>query len=370
MVNFLLLMLIPIIIALISVLSFKKKVTLQEFGLQLAVPAMCMFIGLCFAYFQSTTDTEIWNGRVTAKKSERVGCRHSYSCNCVTTCSGEKNETCSTVCQTCYEHSYDMDWNIYASTGESVTISTIDRQGLQMPPRWGIAFIGEPYSSAHYYTNYILANPESVLLGGKGDVKKWASLLPGYPNVYDYYRTVHFLNLSVPFQSDRDWKWLLDEINGDLGPSKQVQVLLLLIPTDDPSYMLALKDTWLGGKKNDAVIVIGSKDGHKIGFVDVLSWTPSAKYKVLLKDAIYATGSLDKRDQIATAIRLYTATYFQRMHMKDYQYLMKSFQPSQTAMLVLFFIGTLGSIGLAAFTITNDITDDEGRNYSRYNGRY
>lgn len=366
MVNFLLLMLVPILIACCSIYFFKKKVTLQEFGLQLAVPALCMLAGLGLAYVQSTTDTEIWNGRVTSKTTERVHCRHSYPCRCRTVKIGKSS---SIHCDTCYVHSYDLDWLIKASTGETTNISKVDSQGLKMPPRWGAAFIGEPYSSSHYYTNYILANPDSVLLGGKGDVKKWVALLPTYPNLYDYYRTVHYINLGVPGQDAATWEWLLDEINGDLGPSKQVQVLLLLVPTDDASYMLALKDHWLGGKKNDAIIVIGSKNGHTIGFVDVLSWTPNAKYKVLLKDAIYAE-TLDKRDHIATAILQLTQMYFVRMHMKDYQYLMKSFQPSPVAMLWLFIIGSLGSLGLAAFTVCNEITDEDGRNYNSAYGSY
>lgn len=368
MLNFLLLMILPIAVAIGSIYWFREKVTLHEFGAQLAVPAVCMLFGLLAAYYQSTTDIEVWNGRVTAKQSVKVSCRHSYSCNCRQVCSGSgKDRTCSTVCDTCYEHSYDVDWDVHASTGETVTIDTIDRQGLKMPPRWGAAYIGEPFSSSHYYTNYILANPDSVLLGGKGDVETFKSLLPPrYPSdISDYYRAQHVINMGVPIPTaaTQQWEWLMDEVNGDFGVQKQVNAILLFVKTDDPKYVLALKDVWIGGKKNDAIIVIGSLDGHRIAFVDVVSWSPAAAFKVTLKDDILRIGSLDRRDDIIMAIRAAIGGKFERLHMKDYQYLVRSFQPSSTAMIVLFIFGVLLSAGLAYFVINNDVTDGRRSRY-------
>lgn len=358
MINFLLLMIIPIAIAVVSIFVFKGKVTLPEFGAQLGVPALAVGIALSAAYCQSTSDIEVWNGRITSKVRDEVSCRHSYQCNCVTTCSGSgSNETCTTICQTCWEHSYDVDWNIFASTGEGISIDTIDRQGLRMPPRWGAAFVGEPFSSAHRYTNYILANPESVLLGGKGDVERFKGLIPTYPQVYDYYRTNHVVNMGVPLQDQASWEWLMDEVNGDLGPVKQVQILLMFVKTAEPKYILALKDAWVGGKKNDSLVVIGSEDGRRISFADVVSWTPNQIYKIRLKDDIQKIGTLQKRDDIVKAIRFRTQNDFKRMKMSDYEYLAHSFQPSATVMMWLFILSALLSLGIAAFCILNDEED-------------
>lgn len=360
MLNFLLLMLIPVAIATFCVFYFRGRVTVGEFVLQLIAPAVCLALGLGIAYYQSTTDYEVWNGRVAAKQRLRVNCRHSYSCNCYTSCSGAgKSRSCSTICQTCYEHSYDIDWNILSTTNEGLSIDTIDRQGLKMPPRWGAAFIGEPFSSKHEYTNYILANPDSVLLGGKGDVKRFAALLPAYPSdIYDYYRANHVLNLgAVPIADMPHWKWLINEVNGDLGVQKQVNVTLLFVKTDDPTYVLALKDHWIGGKKNDAVIIIGSLDGRRIAFADVISWSPAALFKIAIKDDITRIGTLDQRDAIVNAIKVEIGGKYQRMHMKDYEYLVRSYQPSSGAMLFLLIFGTAISVGVGAWTVNNDIED-------------
>lgn len=225
-----------------------------------------------------------------------------------------------------------------------------------MPPRWGAAFVGEPWSSSHSYKNYILANPDSVLTGGKGDVEKWKKLIPDYPQVYDYYRSNHFINMGVPNIDNGVWNWLTNEANKTLGPKKQVNVIVLTIPTADSSYVSALKTAWVGGKKNDAVIVIGSVDGHNIDFVDVVSWAVRADFRDNLRQDIRQIGSLDKRDDIMKAIYDETDKHFVRMHMKDMEYLMRSFQPSGTAMWITFILACLisGGISLAFLKLDED----------------
>lgn len=374
MLNFLILMLVPMAIAFGILYFYRREVHVWEFVAQMAIPAALVVLGLALCYWQNTTDIEVWNGRVVRKAMEKVSCSHSYKCHCYTSCSGTgNNRSCHEVCSTCYEHSYDVDWAVYASEGSRLEIDRIDRQGVKMPPRWGTVFVGEPFASSHYYTNYIMANPESVLLGGKGDMQKFGPLIPQYPSgISDYYRAQHVINVGghVPVQNVAAWEWLLDELNGDLGPVKQVNVLVLFVKTADPAYTLALKDAWIGGKKNDVVVVFGSLDGKKMDFVDILSWTPKYIYKVELRDALYKIGNLDERDAIVSTIKNVTMSKFERMHMKDFKYLMRSFQPSNTAMIVLFILGTILSIGLAVYVIKNDI-DSEGRvRYNPYRYRY
>jgi hypothetical protein len=370
LINFLLLMLVPLIISTAALLAFKGKVTKYEFLGQVGVVAVFVAVALCIAYASRTTDQEIWNGQITSRTRDEVSCRHSYRCHCYTSCSGSgKSRSCTEVCQTCYEHSYDVDWNIHASTGEDLSIDTVDRQGLDMPPRWAKSYVGEPFSSSHLYTNYILANPESVLLGGKGDPDRFKDLIPDYPKVTDYYRVNHVINMGVPVDTSA-LSWLMNEANKTLGTTKQVNLLLLLVNTADPTYTMALKDVWVGGKKNDVVVVIGSLDGHKVEFVDVLSWTPRADFKVELRDAILHIGSLDQRDQIVQAITSHVNNQFERMHMKDFKYLMRSFQPSRVAMWWIFVLSTLLSFGLAIWSIVNNITDDNVGYSNRFSRSY
>ena len=320
---------------------------------QLGIVAVTMVAGLAIAYYQGTSDTEIWNGQVTDKQSSQVSCNHSYQCNCVTIPSTDSrgHTTDTTICQTCYEHSYDVSWFVAASTKETITIDRVDRQGLNMPPRWGSVFVGEPFSSEHHFENYIKANPASVLLGQKGDLKKFGSLIPPYPKVFDYYRTNHVINMGVPNLDVNTWNWLISEANKTLGPTKQVNLILVFVKTDDPNYMYAFKDAWLGGKKNDAIILIGSQDGQKIDWADVVSWSTNKEYTIYVRDRIMEVGQLNLRDDIVKVIAEETQNRFQRMHMKDMKWLVYSFQPSSRAMLVLFILGVLTSIGTAVASI-------------------
>ncbi len=377
MLNFLLLMLFPTMTAIIVLLVFKKKVTILEFFLQIGVVAVFLVIGMSITYWQGTTDTEIWNGQIVEKQAKvPVPCSHSYQCHCriVTTTSGSgKNRSTFSheKCDTCYEHPNDYNWDLVASTGETVSISRIDRQGVDMPPRWAAAYIGEPFSSVHSFTNYILVNPDSVLLGTKGDIKLFGKLVPPYPDkIYDYYKHDPVINMGVPGVDTGEWNWLIREVNKRLGPSKQVNVIVILVPTSDRNYMYALKDKWLGGKKNDVDIVIGSKDGHNIDFADVMSWSTNKAMAVDLKNRIQDIGTLDKRDDIQKVIFTTVQSEFVRMHMKDMKWLIRSFQPSTTCMIWLFIFAMLIEGGLAWWTITNDITPDDPSGSRRYTGGY
>ena len=357
MLNFLLIMLIPTIIA-IGFLHWAKDeqgVTIWEALAQIVVVGLIAGIGLGIAYYQGTTDKEIWNGMVVNRRAHvPVPCEHSYSCYCHQVCTGSgKDRSCTTECDTCYEHNCyggsggtcrgnDFSWYVDASTGETTEINRIDRQGNNMPPRWGSSFLGEPYSSEHRYTNYIKANPESVLIGSKGDIEHWKSLIPKYPDsVYDYYKHISVLNMGIATVDTNTWNWLLREINKKLGPTKQVNILVILVPTNDSSYTLALKDAWLGGKKNDVDVIIGSKDGHTIDFVDVMSWSTNKSMAVDLRNHINDIGTLDNRKDSTYAIYTIVNKEFVRMHMKDMKWLMRSFQPSHATMTWLFIIAIL-----------------------------
>ena len=210
----------------------------------------------------------------------------------------------------------------------------------------------------HVFVNYILANPDSVLLGTKGDVERFKSMLPEYPaNVYDYYKHDPVINMGVPNVDLKTWNWLVQEQNKIVGPTKQANIIVILVPTSDSAYMLALKDKWVGGKKNDIDVVIGSQDGHKIDFTDVMSWTTNADFKVDLKNQIQDIGNLDRKDDIVKAIGNTTTAKFQRIHMRDLKYLMRSFQPSSASIWWTFALSVLLNLGLAILWVRLDLGD-------------
>ena len=321
--------------------------------------------GLGIEFYGVTTDTEIWNGSITGKQRTEVHCRHSYPCNCHEVCTGSgKNETCSEHCDTCYEHSYDVDWGLFFSTGTEMSIDTVDRQGLVMPPRWGAAYVGEPTAEARSFTNYLLAAPDNVLLRYQA-TPGFSGLIPPYPSsIYDYYRCNRFLlGGSVPVKGRHDWEWLLDKMNADLGAVKQVNIIIILADTADPRYEFALQKAWVGGKKNDLVVVIGTTQYPRIDWCRIVSWTTDESIKVLLRDDIMAIGTLDQRDDIMGAIRKEVTVHFKRRHMKDLKYLAASHQPSGTALIVILVLEVMTCFGVVF--LARKAEKDSGYGYGR-----
>lgn len=343
MINFLILFFVPLVIAIVAHLVLHKNVSWIDVGIQTGIVALFIGVSLTICYYSKIQDTEIWNGQITNKSTYHVSCSHSYSCNCYYTTDSKGNST--EHCSTCYEHNYDVDWRLDSNTGESILISRIDRQGTEMPDRWAKAYIGEPFSSVHHFENYIRANPDSVLLGTTGDVDKYKQWIPNYPDeVYDYYRHNSVINMGVPNLDLNVWNWLIANDNKILGPSKQANIILIFVPLSNRDYIAALKDVWIGGKKNDIDIIIGSKDGHNIDFVDVMSWTTNPAFKVQLKNEISDIGTLDQRDKINSVIFNTSKDKFVRLHMKDMKYLMRSYQPSRKSMIIIFVISIIFSI--------------------------
>jgi hypothetical protein len=173
-------------------------------------------------------------------------------------------------------------------------------------------------------------------------------MIPKYPEVFDYYKTNHFINAGVLSGQDQAWNYLLSMANRSLGPSKQVNLIVVAVPTDDPAYMYAFRDSWIGGKKNDAIILMGTKNSHDIDWVGVVSWTPNKEYNIYVRDRIMNEKYFDHRDAIVNIIADETAHRFERMHMKNMEWLVRSFQPSGMAMLWILLFGVLAS-GTACF---------------------
>ena len=113
---FLALFIIPVIVALVTWKLTEGKVTPKELAVQLAVQAVIAIGGAIGLHYANMFDREVWNGVVSSKDSEHVSCSHSYQCNCHESCSGSgKDKSCHESCDTCYEHSYDVDWNVFTS---------------------------------------------------------------------------------------------------------------------------------------------------------------------------------------------------------------------------------------------------------------
>lgn len=352
------LLLIPIILATITFIFGKHKVTIKEFLIQLAASAVVAGISMTIMYHQNTHDVEVWNGQITKKARVEVSCSHSYCCYYGQCCSGSgKNRSCHTCCKrTCYRHSYDVDWRVYTDINEVFEIDRLSSQGLEEPPRWTAVKMGEPYSSKHSFENFIKASPDS-LFRHDGLVEKYKDKLPQYPQrIYDYHRLDRTVLVNHKVDNLKEWNTQLSEVNKIVGPRAEANVIIVIARDVESDYYQALKQHWISGKKNDIILVMGVNSNNTLDWVEVMAWSQDKMFEVVLADHIRAVGKLDVKP-IMTHIQQDTLKYFKRKPMSDYEYLKSAVTPSTTQWVVSMLIGLIVAAGLSFFMYNNDIED-------------
>ncbi len=354
------LFLVPLLIGVGGLVFGKGRITVKEFFLQEAVVALIVGVGYAMALSNKSSDVEHWNGVIATKTEDDVGCCHSYCCQTCQSCvSDEKgNQTCSPYCcATCYQHGNDLEWNATTSNGENVFHDTCNSPYSSPPRRWRQISIGEPTSVEHSFTNYIKGNPDSILRR-QGLEGKWAGQLPEYPRVYDHYRADKFIG------GGKEANDLLAAMNGRLGKKKQVDVIVVVTRSGDREFKEALKEHWLGGKKNDLVVVIGVPQPPAIAWADVVTWSRSDEMGIQIRDRLQALPAFDV-PQILGVIESEVDKGFVRRRWSDFDYLKSTIEVTDTVRTVLFVVGILASLIMTFVSYKYDIFNEERRQQYR-----
>lgn len=372
MVNALWLCLIPIIWGLIARFALPMKVTWKEAGLQAGGIALLVVMIYGIMSWSNTADTQIINGYVTGKEKNWTFCSHSYPCNCRTECYGSgESQSCSTVCDTCYEHTNDWNWDVYTTVGTK-TIDRIDRRGSDEPPRWTAVVMGEPAASASSYTNYIKAAPNSLfnMTLAEQEAKTKAALIPAYPKVYDYYRVKHTISVGASVPNLDVWDTLIDNELKQLGAKKQVNILMVFVKGQGREYVETLERAWVGGKKNDVIVVVGT-DGIKIDWVEAFTFgktSGNGMLAVQLRDNLQALGTTENAAEGVKVVTTAVTQHFNRKQMADYEYLKAEGGPTDKQIGWLIGIVLLLLAGTTYLLWKHDLFNEEG--YDRFIGRH
>ena len=151
----------------------------------------------------------------------------------------------------------------------------------------------------------------------------------------------------------KEYDTMLSEILKTLGSSKEVNIVLVL-SNKDLENSLKLQTKFLGGKKNDVVIVVGTKNYPKIDWVNVFGWSKNEMLNVKLRDDIYRLGNLSA-NTLSPVIVNDVNKFYVRREMKDFEYLKDEIHPSMTMMIVAFIISLLCSIGLSWTFVKHEV---------------
>lgn len=345
----LLLLVIPVGWPFIAKAVWKQEYSFQELTLNVLIAALLAY-GLWHAgRYVEMRDVEIVNGAITGKSRVRVSCEHSYSCNCRKDSKGHR------TCDTCYDHLNDYDWVLKSSVnGQTFTIKRVDRQGIREPQRYSIAQVGDPVAVEHAHVNYVKAARGS-LFHDKGEVLTNLAI-PTYPNtVYDYHYANRVLSAGVAVPDMTEWNRDIAMALREVGPRKEVNFVVAFANTANPTYAQALERAWVGAKKNDVVLVLGTPKYPEISWVRVLSWTDRQDFKVRLRDDVLDLKTVD-RAKIVELLVSNTDRMFARKSMADFEYLKWEIDPPLWASVLAFFLSAGASVGMSIYFSRNTVT--------------
>ncbi|WAX22582.1 hypothetical protein [Acinetobacter phage vB_AbaP_HB01] len=288
-------------------------------------------------------DVMVLNGHIVKKYSQRVSCSHSYSCNCRIVQSGK---TSSTVCDTCYEHSYDVDWVIKSNVG-STEINRVNRQGTIEPPRFTQAYVGEPFSIELGYYNYIKASPLSVFK----DYDTFRKVeVPSYPKVYDYYKIRHV----VDYKSE--WRGQFQVIDNYLAhklkyssAKAKANVVVIFYGGGDIREAMRVKN--YGGRINDLTVMVDAAKDGTIRNAYVFSWSKNDLVNVKLRDEILDMKNMNgSQKKIVDSIDNILVNYYSHRSMEEFKYLEHNIEMPMWYYVVTIF-GTLVILGLNVYIV-------------------
>jgi hypothetical protein len=328
----------PIALLLLAKYYSPVRITFFEVGLGTVVISLSAHFIFTYAILNKVLDKEILNGQVIEKIKTRVNCDHSYECNC-----RRSDNSPAETCYTCYEHNYDINWKLESTIGD-IKIPRVDRQGTVRPPAWLKAYESEPVSRVNVYENYIQGAKSSLLNESDFAVEtRFKHLIPQYPlKIYDHYRFDHALSVNFNVNNLAEWNELLAESLKEIGPSKQVNVILLIANIQDPNYARSLKKAWQGGNQHDVIIVAGSTNYPVIEWVDVISWSPSELFKVQLRDAILSSKKLNPKN-IVPIIQQHIQDLYEPFQMSQHAHLKNEIDLSKDNLYVILSILVIGS---------------------------
>ena len=160
------------------------------------------------------------------------------------------------------------------------------------------------------------------------------------------------------------WNKELRDLNSSIGRAKEANVVVVITKDKPDEYFYALEQQWIGGKKNDVVVVIDTNDAGTINWVETMAWTDNHIFKINMRDSLLKLKKLD-RELILPTIQAVVLKDYVRKPMKDFEYLKQSIVPTKNQYIGLTIFGLLLSLGISWFVFNNEFTT-ESYNYRRY----
>ena len=363
----LLLLLFPVVWPFIAKQIWHTTINWTEMTIQIVGVVFLVIMVWTLGTYSQTQDVEIWNGEVVSKNRDHGHYIESYPCNCQPVSCGKNCTT--TVCQTCTRDHYTVTWSADTTVGD-VVFKHLDRSSSSVyntpnPTSYTNCTIGEPASIEHMYTNYIRAAQDS-LFNNLTASTTYEHQIPKYPRVYDFYRyeRVIQVNTTIPSTIHNAINDGLNNKLKKLGPSLQINIIVVITGINDPSFRHAVENKWLGGKKNDVVAFIGIDQQMNILWTDAMTFAfnrGNELFQVKLRDGLKDVGNLGKTNEIVNTITDIATNDFTRISMKEFEYLADDIDPPTWVIILSIILAIGGSIALSIVFHKIEVEDVVGQ---------
>lgn len=340
--------LIPVALSLAAKFLLRWDISWLEFAAQAVVGIVALSLIWAVGSMGKTADREVLNGAVISKAVDRERCytnmpmprvcSRSYDCNCYTVCTpttdGKGNVTgqsCQTYCDTCYRYPWEQDWKVNTNISSPFTISRVDSQGAQEPPRYTRVNIGDPVSVTQRFKNWVKASSGTLFRDADSGLERYADLLPEYPiTITDYYHIDRIVTPNVRLKNEKVWNETLSKKLATLGPKREINAVFVFIEGQSGDYAYALRRKWDGFKQNDAVVIIGLQKGA-LDWVEVMSWSKNPLFDLQMRQAIeaYKGKSISEiaPQEVMDSFERVALASFERRPMEDFEYLKGDIKP-------------------------------------------
>jgi hypothetical protein len=342
----------------IAKLIWRDEITWIEFGIQIGSSVALTLFVLIGSYFFNVSDQQTLIGSVTEKVRENDSHQESYDCNCRDVSSGSgKDRTTTRVCDTCWRTVYTVDWYLHTTIGKI----RVDSDNSYSKSVWNTpdpdlfikSYVGEPCAKKDSYTNYLIASKS--LFNTSTYAVQTTLPVPDYPQLTNLYHITNVFSVGSSIDVSV-WNNMLLEKLKTLSAKKQINVIIIVAKTTDRNYRYAVEKAWLGGKKNDYVVVLGTDDNNTIRMVEGFTFGLSQGNFLMLSQVATQLQdvSLDPKTVI-DIIANNVDTTFSRKPMKDFEYLIKEKVPSTTTITILGFLQFLVCCVLTYFNIKRNL---------------
>lgn len=355
---------IPVVISAFALWKFHHEIKWWELTIPFAV-AIALIIGFkILGERNATKDSEIWGGWVVNARYYEDWNEYIHQ-TCTRTVSCGKDCTTIETYDCSYVAYYPEYWQIEDSNGQNSLISKghynklVSKHGTR--PRFvdmGRHYYsddGDMYQSTwprteetrtdvtteHEYENRVQASRS---------VFSYRKISPEAANVeglFDYPETTLFRYPSVLGDCGPNTKLANEKLrrhNTKLGAKKQVRMWVICTDSTDPMFGQDQEAYWVGGNKNEVVLVKGQ------GWVHVFSWTDHKEPLIETRDFVVAMDAFDPVaavDFMAQKIDL----EFQRKHFEDFSYL--TVETPTWAIWTTWGLVLLTSCGITWWNINN-----------------